>query len=142
MVMALRLEPEGAQRAQYRSVSQTACCIFARPAAAAQLQQEAVRATKKAWKEKLTATAEKAVLEKVQGILRGSPCIRLSGSPGPRLQDMAAIIKKHMDKFQPNTTWHCIVGTHFAVSISHATRHLIFLSVNNSLSVLLFRSIE
>jgi len=85
-----------------------------------QTQKEAVQAVKKAWKEKLTATAEKAVLEK----------------------DLAAIIKKHMDKAVPNTTWHCIVGQHFAVSISHATHHLIFLTLNNSLSVLLFRSAE
>jgi hypothetical protein len=106
------------------------------------LQQEAVKATKRAWKEKLTATAEKAVMEKVCCSILSKVQLFAFGCRCLSAQDMAGIIKKHMDKFQPNTTWHCVVGTHFAVSISHATRHLIFLTVNNSLSVLLFRSIE
>jgi len=94
--------------------------MFAKTDMAEPAQREAISAVKKAWKEKLTATAEKAVLEK----------------------DMAAIIKKHMDKAVPGSTWHCIVGTHFAVSISHATHNLIFLTLNSSISVLLFRSQE
>jgi hypothetical protein len=34
-------------------------------------------------------------------------------------QDLAAQVKKGMDKEYPETTWHVIVGTHFGVSITH-----------------------
>jgi hypothetical protein len=59
----------------------------------------------------------------------------------PRVQDLAARIKKKFDSSYPSTTWHCIVGNHFAVSITHQTKYLIFLEVNGQ-SVLLFKSQE
>ena len=57
------------------------------------------------------------------------------------LQDIAARIKKKFDSSYPSTTWHCIVGNHFAVSITHQTKYLCFLDVAGQ-SVLLFKSQE
>jgi hypothetical protein len=56
-------------------------------------------------------------------------------------KDVAAVIKKRFDALYPGTTWHCIVGSHFASSISHATRSLCFFNVQGQ-NVLLFRSLE
>ena len=56
-------------------------------------------------------------------------------------KDLAARIKKKFDSSYPNTTWHCIVGNHFAVSITHQTKYLCFLEVAGQ-SVLLFKSQE
>jgi len=57
------------------------------------------------------------------------------------MQDIAARIKKRFDSSYPSTTWHCIVGNHFAVSVTHQTKYLIFLEVAGQ-SVLLFKSQE
>ena len=57
------------------------------------------------------------------------------------VQDIAARIKKRFDSSYPSTTWHCIVGNHFAVSVTHQTKYLIFLEVAGQ-SVLLFKSQE
>ena len=56
-------------------------------------------------------------------------------------KDVAAVIKKRFDSLYPGTTWHCIVGTHFASSIAHATRSLIFFNMQGQ-NVLLYRSLE
>jgi hypothetical protein len=65
--------------------------------------------------------------------------VKESAKEGNDEKDYAKWLKTAMDKAFPNTTWHCIVGTHFAVSIAHATKNLIFLQVQHR-SVLLFRS--
>mmetsp|Transcript_17303 Transcript_17303/g.24250 ORF Transcript_17303/g.24250 Transcript_17303/m.24250 type:complete len:107 (-) Transcript_17303:342-662(-) len=57
-------------------------------------------------------------------------------------KDLAAAIKKHFDAENPNTTWHCIVGNHFGVSISHSTGFLIFASIDRTMTILLFKSQE
>ena len=41
---------------------------------------------------------------------------------------VAAGIKAGFDTAYAGTTWHCIVGAHFGVSIRHATNHLIFVN--------------
>ena len=56
-------------------------------------------------------------------------------------KDLAQGIKKGFEELYPETTWHCISGTHFGVSISYATKHLCFMQVNNQ-RVLLFKSID
>jgi hypothetical protein len=56
-------------------------------------------------------------------------------------KDVARYIKVKTDALFPQTTWHCIVGSHFAVSISHASENIIFLRVNQH-SVLLFKSLD
>jgi dynein light chain LC8-type len=56
-------------------------------------------------------------------------------------KDIAQAVKKDFDSKFPQTTWHCIVGRHFGVSISFATRHMIFASVGLQ-NVLLFKSDE
>lgn len=67
--------------------------------------------------------------------------ISFSSSPLLLLQDIAARIKKKFDNSYPSTTWHCIVGNHFAVSITHQTKYLCFLEVSGQ-SILLFKSQE
>jgi len=57
-------------------------------------------------------------------------------------KDMCAYIKKKFDELHPQTTWHCIAGSHFGVSVTHATDNLMFLSVDNTRNVLLFKSME
>ncbi len=54
-------------------------------------------------------------------------------------KDAATAIKKALDEKYPKTSWHCIVGQHFAVSITHATKNLVFLSLGRQ-NVLLFKS--
>jgi dynein light chain LC8-type len=66
---------------------------------------------------------------------------RESMAEGLMQKDVAAAIKKKFDALYPGTTWHCIVGTHFASSIAHATRSLIFFSMQGQ-NVLLYRSLE
>jgi len=56
-------------------------------------------------------------------------------------KDISAKIKKKFDNLFPNTTWHCIVGQHFAVSVTHQTKYLIFFSCNGQ-SILLFKTQE
>ena len=54
---------------------------------------------------------------------------------------MAALIKKRFDARYPGSTWHCIVGSHFASSIQAATRSLTFFTISGQ-NVLLYRSLE
>lgn len=54
-------------------------------------------------------------------------------------KDVATHLKKAMDAKYPKTSWHCIVGKHFGVSLSYSTRYLIFASRGQH-SVLLFKS--
>ena len=56
-------------------------------------------------------------------------------------KDVAAAIKKRFDARYPGSTWHCIVGSHFASSIQAATRSLTFFSLSGQ-NVLLYRSLE
>jgi len=56
-------------------------------------------------------------------------------------KDLAARIKKKFDSTFPSTTWHCIVGNHFAVSITHQTKYLCFIECAGQ-SILLFKSQE
>lgn len=56
-------------------------------------------------------------------------------------KDVAAAIKKRFDERYPGSTWHCIVGSHFASSIQSATRSLTFFSISGQ-NVLLYRSLE
>ena len=56
-------------------------------------------------------------------------------------KDVAASIKKRFDERYPGSTWHCIVGSHFASSIQAATRSLTFFSISGQ-NVLLYRSLE
>lgn len=56
-------------------------------------------------------------------------------------KSIAAAVKQRFDAAYPGSTWHAIVGTHFASSITHATRCLVFFNLNGQ-NILLFRSIE
>jgi dynein light chain LC8-type len=54
-------------------------------------------------------------------------------------KDVAQAIKTLFDKANPGSTWHCIVGSHFGVSVTHDTENLVFLSIGDA-NILLFRS--
>jgi len=55
-------------------------------------------------------------------------------------KDIATAIKQAFDKVDEGlSTWHCIVGKHFAVSITHAAKYIIFFTVRTH-TVLLFKS--
>ena len=56
-------------------------------------------------------------------------------------KDVAAVIKKRFDARYPGSTWHCIVGAHFASSVQAATRSLTLFSISGQ-HVLLYRSLE
>ena len=56
-------------------------------------------------------------------------------------KDIAARIKKKFDSTYPNSTWHCIVGNHFASSITHQTKYSIFFQCNQQ-KILLFKTTE
>jgi len=55
-------------------------------------------------------------------------------------KDIAQKIKKHVDA-ETGATWHCVVGTHFASSITHAAQGLFFFQLDGK-SILLFKSID
>lgn len=55
-------------------------------------------------------------------------------------KDLAAIIKKEFDSLYPQTTWHVITGNHFGVSVTHATGYIMFLGVDNSFNILIYKS--
>jgi dynein light chain LC8-type len=57
-------------------------------------------------------------------------------------KDIAAAVKKKFDEKYPNTTWHCFVGNHFGVSVTHATGYLLFVCVDKVQTILLFKSQE
>lgn len=54
-------------------------------------------------------------------------------------KDIATAVKKTLDDKYPKTTWQVICGKHFGVSVSHATKNLLFASYGQH-SVLLFKS--
>ncbi len=56
-------------------------------------------------------------------------------------KDLACLIKTEFENIYPETTWHCIVGTHFISAITHATDHLMFIKINQH-TVLLFKSLD
>eukprot|EP00823_Brevimastigomonas_motovehiculus_P006584 TRINITY_DN5472_c0_g1_i1.p1 TRINITY_DN5472_c0_g1~~TRINITY_DN5472_c0_g1_i1.p1 ORF type:complete len:122 (-),score=18.72 TRINITY_DN5472_c0_g1_i1:482-820(-) len=56
-------------------------------------------------------------------------------------KDIAANIKHDMDANFPGTTWQCIVGNNFSVSVGYATRCLIYMTLNQY-NILLFKSPE
>jgi dynein light chain LC8-type len=54
-------------------------------------------------------------------------------------KDVATRIKQEFDALDENqSSWHCIVGKHFAVSITHAAKYLIFFQCRSH-TVLLFK---
>ena len=55
-------------------------------------------------------------------------------------KDMATYIKKKCDE-EFGGTWHCVVGRNFGCSITHDTKHVFFLQVDQ-MHVLLFKSHE
>lgn len=56
-------------------------------------------------------------------------------------KEIAAVIKKRFDATYAGSTWHVIVGNHFASSVSHAAHCLCFFTMQGQ-TVLLFRSLE
>eukprot|EP01006_Ploeotia_vitrea_P030314 TRINITY_DN6276_c0_g1_i1.p2 TRINITY_DN6276_c0_g1~~TRINITY_DN6276_c0_g1_i1.p2 ORF type:complete len:107 (-),score=45.95 TRINITY_DN6276_c0_g1_i1:94-414(-) len=54
-------------------------------------------------------------------------------------KDIATSIKQAMDDKYRGTTWHCIVGKHFAVSITHSTRHLCYFKLDG-FTIVVFKS--
>lgn len=56
-------------------------------------------------------------------------------------KDLAAKLKKRFDASYPASTWHCIIGNHFASSITHQTKYMIFMNINAQ-NVLLFKTTE
>ena len=54
-------------------------------------------------------------------------------------KDLAAMVKKEYDDMFPQTTWHCITGSHFGVCVTHATDNLMFVTVDTNLNILLFK---
>lgn len=57
-------------------------------------------------------------------------------------KDICLNVKKAFDDLYPQTTWHCIAGSHFGVSVTHATDNLVFLSVEGGMNIVLFKSME
>ncbi len=56
-------------------------------------------------------------------------------------KDLATRIKKKFDSTYPNSTWHCVIGNHFASAVTHQTRFLIFFQINSQ-NILLFKTTE
>ena len=56
-------------------------------------------------------------------------------------KDLAAKLKKKFDSTYPNSTWHCIIGSDFASSITHQTKHCIIFQANQQ-KILLFKTTE
>ncbi|XXQ36650.1 Dynein light chain [Plasmodiophora brassicae] len=54
-------------------------------------------------------------------------------------KDMATKIKQAFDAKYPKSTWHCVVGKHYAASISHQTNFEMFMSINGQ-TIMLFKS--
>jgi hypothetical protein len=80
------------------------------------MQREAIQAAKDAYQESLQ-----------------------QGNGGQK--DFAARIKKRFDSSYPNSTWHCVIGNHFASAVTHQTRFLIFFQFNSQ-NILLFKTTE
>jgi len=56
-------------------------------------------------------------------------------------KDRAMALKQRMDNIMPQSTWHCIVGSHFATAITHQTNYLAFFNCSGQ-NVLLFKTQE
>merc|ERR1719373_457213 len=54
-------------------------------------------------------------------------------------KDVAAKIKKFFDTKYIGSTWHCIVGKHFAASFTHDTASVVFFKINQH-HIILFKS--
>jgi dynein light chain LC8-type len=50
----------------------------------------------------------------------------------------AVKLKKHLDDKYAKSTWHCVLGKHFAISFSHATKFCAFFTVRE-FNVLVFK---
>jgi dynein light chain LC8-type len=55
-------------------------------------------------------------------------------------KDIATSVKKNCDT-QLTGTWHCVVGRNFGCSITHDTKYVLFLQLDQA-NVLLFKSFE
>jgi dynein light chain LC8-type len=55
-------------------------------------------------------------------------------------QDMATFVKKKCDE-EFGGTWHCVVGRNFGCSITHDTKYVLFIQIDQ-MHVLLFKSLE
>jgi hypothetical protein len=56
-------------------------------------------------------------------------------------KELAALLKIEHDALFPQTTWHCITGSHFGVCVTHATDNLMFVTIEKNLNLLLFKSL-
>lgn len=56
------------------------------------------------------------------------------------MQDVATYVKKKCDE-QLSGTWHCVVGRNFGCSITHDTKYVLFLQIDQ-LHALVFKSLE
>jgi hypothetical protein len=56
-------------------------------------------------------------------------------------KELAALLKTEYDDMFPQTTWHCITGSHFGVCVTHATDNLMFVTIEKNLNLLLFKSL-
>ena len=53
-------------------------------------------------------------------------------------QDVACKIKKDFDAAYPETTWHCIVGSHFGTCVTAATGNICFMQLAEQNVLLLY----
>ncbi len=60
---------------------------------------------------------------------------------GGAQKDFAGRIKRRFDSTYPNSTWHCVIGNHFASAVTHQTKFLIFFQLNSQ-NILLFKTTE
>ncbi len=44
-------------------------------------------------------------------------------------KDVATFIKKYFEDTMPGTSWHCIIGKNFGISMTHATNRLIYFTI-------------
>jgi dynein light chain LC8-type len=56
-------------------------------------------------------------------------------------KDMAQSIRKKMDALYPGANWHCIVGKHFGLALTHETRHMAFLNMGGY-NICMFKAAE
>lgn len=55
-------------------------------------------------------------------------------------KDVATSVKKQCDTILTGT-WHCVVGRNFGCSITHDTKYVLFMQLDQA-NVLLFKSLE
>ena len=53
---------------------------------------------------------------------------------------MATFVKKKCDE-ELGGTWHCVVGRNFGCSITHDTKYVLFIQIDQ-MHVLLFKSLD